>query len=73
MYEQEYLVKLINGDEVIITEPYEISGEKSLLGWFERAKPDDLCCSETFITDVYFPKRSIVSITATQVRKNSNK
>ena len=69
MYVQEYLVKLINGDEIIITEPYELSGEKSLLGWFERAKPDDLCSSETLLAEVYFPKRSIVSITATQVRK----
>lgn len=69
MYVQEYLVKLLNGDEIIISEPYELEGEKSLLGWFERAKPDDLCSSETFLADVYFPKRSILSITATQVKK----
>lgn len=69
MYVQEYIVKLLNGDEITINEPYELSGDKSLLGWFVKAKPDDLCSSETFLSTAYFPKRSILSITATQVKR----
>lgn len=68
-YVQEYIIILQNGKEVRSYEDYDLPAEKGLLGWFKKAKPDDIIAvGDPFHTD-YIPKRSILYIATGEVSK----
>lgn len=68
-YYQEYEVKLINGDVYVVSEPYDLKGDNTLLSFFAKAPENKVFELDNMLTVVYFRKKHIVSITATRVRK----
>ena len=65
---QEYYVHLVNGDHIHIGEDYYLPREKSVVGKFMTAKPDDtLIIGDEIMGFFYVPKCNILFIASGDV------
>ena len=68
-YVQEYIICLLDGTQIRVYEDYNLPMEKGLLGWFKKAKPEEIIEVETLVHSDYIPKRSILYIATGEVSK----
>ncbi len=65
---QEYFIHLVNGDHIRIGEEYDISQEKSIVGRFMNANPEDtLVIGDEIMGFFYVPKCNILFIASGDV------
>lgn len=72
VYMQEYEVALINGEKFRLLEPYYSEpDEETIIDWFANASLNSVRCidNQGIGADIFFQKRSVVRISATQVIK----
>ncbi len=67
---QDYLIHMVNGDVIPVSEPYDLDGTRTLISRYGRAKPDTMFCTGDQITGfAYFPARSIAYISTGDIRE----
>ena len=70
MFYQFYNIHLLNGDVLRTAEDYDLPASKGLIGTFERMKETDcLTVNDILLGSSYIPKRSILYITARDVKE----
>ena len=71
MYVQEYLIHIVNGDVIPVTEACNREEGETLLERFEKAKPYTLFCAGDAISGyAVVPARSIAYITVGDLRES---
>ena len=67
---QDYLIHMVNGDVIPVSEPYDLNGARTLIARYGKAKPDTMFCTGDRITGfAYFPARSIAYISTGDIRE----
>ena len=67
---QQYLIHLTNGDRVLVSEPYDLTGPDTLIGTYQRGGPDTLfCIGDSLEGFHYFKGKDIVQICTADVRE----
>ena len=42
---QDYLIHMVNGDVIPVSEPYDLNGARTLIARYGKAKPDTMFCT----------------------------
>ena len=70
---QEYVIKLTSGEKVIASEPFDMTGPKTLINRYEKAAPETVFRIGDSINGVcYFKAKDIVSIRTGDVKEVSD-
>lgn len=70
---QEYVINLTNGEKVIASEPFDLTGPKTLISQYEKAAPETVFRVGDSMSGIcYFKAKDIVSIRTGDVKEVSD-